>query len=76
MESMHCSLYDYIELRGGTLGEMEAAKVMLSVANSVNYMHDIGYVHFDLKPANILVNYEVPNSRNSNSSVSLEPSLK
>ena len=34
--------------------------MMLSLARSIKYCHDIGLVHGDIKPDNLLVNYEPP----------------
>ena len=38
---------------------------MYMLADAVNYMHDIGYVHFDLKPGNVLLRFEKAISGNS-----------
>ena len=56
LEFMHCSLQQLLKVRGGTLEEQEAAKVIKMVASGVSHMHKHGFVHFDLKPANILLN--------------------
>lgn len=55
---MEYSLVDIIKMRGGKLEEREAAMVTREIARGVKYMHDQGLVHFDLKPANILVNLD------------------
>ena len=65
LELMDCSLEDYIKEQGGKLGETESAKIMYKLANAMNYMHDIGFVHFDLKPANILLKFEKPRTDHS-----------
>ena len=60
MELMDCSLEDYLKERGGKLKEKQTAQIMYKLADAMNYMHDIGYVHFDLKPANVLLKFDKP----------------
>jgi serine/threonine protein kinase len=38
--------------------------MMLSLARSIKYCHDIGLVHGDIKPDNLLVTYEPPDETN------------
>ena len=53
---MQWSLQQLIDSNGGTLSELETAKVIGMVARGVTHIHEQGFVHFDLKPANILIN--------------------
>ena len=65
MELMECSLQDYIKEQGGKLDERQSAQIMYMLAKAMNYMHDIGYVHFDLKPANVMLKFERPKNGDS-----------
>ena len=58
LELMQCSLIDFMKMRGGRLSEREAAAVTWRVARGIDHIHRCGIVHFDLKPANILVNID------------------
>ena len=55
---MQYSLIDFLKMRGGRLSEREAAAVTWKVARGIDHIHSCGIVHFDLKPANILVNID------------------
>ena len=39
----------------GALGESEATRIALSIAQALSYAHGIGVLHLDIKPANILL---------------------
>ena len=57
MELMECTLTDYIN-KYGMLDEPDAARVIKMIANGVSHIHEQGFVHFDLKQTNILVNFD------------------
>ncbi len=42
-------------LRKGKMSYNEASQIISQVANSIDYMHKKGYLHLDIKPANILL---------------------
>lgn len=42
----------------GRLDDFRIWKILLEIAQGLRYIHDAGYIHLDLKPANILVTYE------------------
>lgn len=54
---MDCSLLEYIECKG-TLSEDLAARVLKEIAKGVLFIHSTGYIHFDLKLGNILLNLD------------------
>lgn len=61
--SVHYLVTEYVpgtDLRrlvrgGGPLSQSEAASIIAQVARGLQYAHDIGLVHRDIKPGNILV---------------------
>lgn len=42
----------------GRLDDFRIWKILLEAAQGLRYVHDAGFIHLDLKPANILVTYE------------------
>ena len=48
-------LEEYRLRKGGKLQEAEAKKIATQILNGLNYFHDKGLVHLDLKPQNIMV---------------------
>lgn len=52
------SLAEALKQRGGKLPAREAAALMRTVAEAVDYAHLLGVLHLDLKPANILLGEE------------------
>ncbi|KAF1983482.1 kinase-like protein [Aulographum hederae CBS 113979] len=48
-------LFSYLEFKGGSLNDVEAAVVVRQILEAVKYLHDQDIVHRDLKPDNILV---------------------
>ncbi|ELP84735.1 membrane-associated tyrosine- and threonine-specific CDC2-inhibitory kinase, putative [Entamoeba invadens IP1] len=55
MELYKCSVLDVMENRG--LSIEESLYAISSVANGLAYLNRIGYVHLDVKPDNMLVDY-------------------
>ncbi|KAL2084405.1 hypothetical protein ACEWY4_019923 [Coilia grayii] len=51
-------LFDYIEMRGGQLTELEARDIMRQLVNAFIHCHDRGVFHRDLKTENVLVNID------------------
>ncbi|XP_052206029.1 mitogen-activated protein kinase kinase kinase 20-like [Diospyros lotus] len=49
------SLKSLIERRGGALPESEVRRYTRMILKALNYVHEKGYVHCDIKPHNILV---------------------
>jgi serine/threonine protein kinase len=49
------SLAQALRQRGGRLPSREAAALMRTVAEAVDYAHAMGVLHLDLKPANVLL---------------------
>lgn len=48
-------LFSYIELKNGTLIDVEAAVIVRQVLLALNFLHEKNIVHRDLKPENILM---------------------
>ena len=48
-------LYSYIEHKGGSLHETEAAVVIRQLLEALKYIHGKDIVHRDVKPDNILI---------------------
>ncbi|KAI9023905.1 kinase-like domain-containing protein [Hyaloraphidium curvatum] len=44
-----------LQARGGVLPEWEARRIIASVLGTLSFLHSVGIVHRDVKPANILV---------------------
>ncbi|CAK7564456.1 MAG: mitosis inhibitor protein kinase swe1 [Sporothrix epigloea] len=42
----------------GRLDDFRIWKILLEITQGLRYVHDAGFIHLDLKPANILVTYE------------------
>lgn len=58
IESMDCSLSQYLKNKGA-LEESEAVMIFKKIAEAVNYCHQKGVIHFDLKPENVLLNLDL-----------------
>lgn len=54
---MDCSLLDYIN-KFGQLSEDVAARVLQKVASGLHFIHQQGFIHFDIKSGNILLNLD------------------
>ncbi|RYP55267.1 hypothetical protein DL768_000022 [Monosporascus sp. mg162] len=54
------SLDVFLSLVGlkGRLDDFRIWKIMLEISQGLRHIHDAGYVHLDLKPANILIDFE------------------
>lgn len=48
-------LEEYRLKKGGRLQEAEAKRIAVQILNGLNYFHDKGLVHLDLKPQNIMI---------------------
>ncbi|KAI1140557.1 hypothetical protein F5Y05DRAFT_321999 [Hypoxylon sp. FL0543] len=42
----------------GRLDDFRIWKIMLEICKGLKHIHDAGYIHLDLKPANIFINFE------------------
>ncbi|KAK6951187.1 hypothetical protein Daesc_007718 [Daldinia eschscholtzii] len=42
----------------GRLDDFRIWKIMLEIGKGLKHIHDAGYIHLDLKPANIFINFE------------------
>ena len=47
-------LKTYVEERGNGLSLKEALKILTQVVRGLAYLHNLGYIHMDIKPENIL----------------------
>lgn len=48
-------LFSFIESKGGSLSDIEAAVILRQILKAIEYIHDRDIVHRDLKPDNVLV---------------------
>lgn len=55
-------LLEVIADAGGVLTEAHAAKILRQLCEALQYMHRLGVVHSDLKPANILLMSRAPDA--------------
>ncbi len=51
-------LKTYAERKGGKLPFKEALKILRQVAEGLAYLHNLGFIHFDIKPENVLLKKE------------------
>ncbi|MDK1030949.1 MAG: serine/threonine-protein kinase [Planctomycetia bacterium] len=49
---------DVIEMQGGALGEKQALKIILQIAEALEHSHSRGFIHRDVKPKNIMITNE------------------
>ena len=49
------TLGDYLKEKNFSLKEVEAANIMLQIANGIKYLQQFGIIHRDLKPDNIMI---------------------
>jgi len=56
--SLHKNLYDYINKYGHPFPEKLVQRLMKKILTGVNFLHQKGIIHRDLKLGNILVKYE------------------
>ncbi len=56
-------LFSYIEYKGGKLQDAEAAVIVRQILKALEYLHDHGVAHRDLKPDNVLVTSLADGSR-------------
>ncbi|KAI9680275.1 MAG: hypothetical protein M1822_007274 [Bathelium mastoideum] len=54
------NLRDFLNQTGykGRLDDFRIWKILLELSQGLQYVHDIGFIHLDLKPANILLDWE------------------
>ncbi|KAI1657366.1 hypothetical protein F4813DRAFT_396513 [Daldinia decipiens] len=54
------SLHAFLSFVGlkGRLDDFRIWKIMLEIGKGLKHIHDAGYIHLDLKPANIFINFE------------------
>lgn len=58
-ELMDCSLKDFYEQAaklGKSIPESVLANIARSILNAIAYLHDLGMMHRDIKPDNVLLN--------------------
>ena len=56
-------LFSYLESRGGSLVEIEAAVIVRQLLKALTFLHTQGIVHRDLKPDNILMTSSLDTAR-------------
>ena len=49
---------DYLKEKNFSLTEVEAANIMLQIANGIKYLQLFGIIHRDLKPDNIMISHK------------------
>ncbi|KAG0568773.1 hypothetical protein KC19_6G044500 [Ceratodon purpureus] len=63
MELLDMDLDRAIRRMKGRLSVVEAVSLLLQIGEGMRYMHDKGVAHRDLKPGNVLVNFDEGSSR-------------
>lgn len=54
-ETALCSLYDFLKIYKRNFDEEFVKKITPSLKESINFVHDCGYIHADIKPENYLL---------------------
>jgi serine/threonine protein kinase len=53
------TLKDFIFNEKTTFTSMDALKIAQDIILGIHHIHRFGLIHFDIKPANVLVDYDV-----------------
>jgi serine/threonine-protein kinase SRPK3 len=54
-ETALCSLYDFLKIYNRNFDDEFVKKITPSLKESINFVHDCGYIHTDIKPENYLL---------------------
>ena len=56
---MECNLYEYMKDRKKFFPESQLRNCVFQMLQGLNFMHNNGYFHRDMKPENVLVSKDV-----------------